>query len=336
MSKPLLAIESLSVRFEAPSRTVHAVEDVSLSVRPGERVGIIGESGSGKSVTAMSVLRLHDPRTVRYGADSRIMLGETDLLRVDEWALRDIRGGRIAMIFQNPMTSLNPTFTVGAQLSAVVRRHRGITRREADEVAVETLTAVGIPSPAAQLGRHPHQLSGGMRQRVLIAMALACGAQLVIADEPTSALDVTVQAAVLETLDQAAEASGMAVMLITHDMGVIARACDQVVVMYGGRIVEAGPVTRVFSDPRHPYTIGLLGSTPTITASGRERLRAIPGTQSTRLSAETGCSFRDRCHLAIAACADPVADIQVAARHLAACIFADDPVILARPRTAAG
>lgn len=175
-----------------------------------------------------------------------------------------------------------------------------------------------------------------MRQRVLIAMALACEAQLVIADEPTSALDVTVQAAVPETLDQAADASGMAVMLITHDMGVIARACDQVVVMYGGRIVEAGPVTRVFSDPRHPYTIGLLGSTPTISAAGRERLSTIPGTQSTRTSSDAGCAFRDRCHLAVAACAEPIADVEVDARHHAACVFADDPVTLARPRTAAG
>jgi oligopeptide/dipeptide ABC transporter ATP-binding protein len=293
----LLEIDRLAVRIATDGGEVRAAEDVSLTVREGQRVGIIGESGSGKSVTAMSVLRLHDERRVRYGAGSRIVFAGEDLLRVSQRRLRALRGREISMVFQDPMASLNPVFTIGDQLGDVARTRLRIPKGEVHDVLVQALEAVEIHAPAEQLRRYPHQLSGGMRQRVLIAMALLCEPRLVIADEPTSALDVTVQASVLATLRRLAGERGAAVLLITHDMGVVARFCDVVHVMYGGRIVESGPVGELFARPRHPYTAALLRCTPRIDRNRSEPLDPIPGTQDVRRGDDPapGCPFAPRC-----------------------------------------
>ncbi|WP_175985590.1 ABC transporter ATP-binding protein [Microbacterium tenebrionis] len=256
----LLSIENLSITFEgAPAP---AVTSVSIEVEPGARVGIIGESGSGKSVTAMSVLRLNDESIMVYGDASRVMFDGKDLLRADDRALREIRGRRISMIFQDPMSVLNPVFTVGAQIVDVLRAHSSTTRKAARSAVVRSLAEVGIRDPDRVFDQYPHELSGGMRQRVMIAMAIASRPRLLIADEATSALDVTVQAAVLGTLDRLAVERDMAVLMITHDMGVVARFCDVVYVMYRGDVVEHGPVSQILLAPQHEYTRRLLTAVP--------------------------------------------------------------------------
>jgi ABC-type dipeptide/oligopeptide/nickel transport system ATPase component len=259
---PLLSISSLSVVFG--SATKPAVADVSLEVAAGSRVGIIGESGSGKSVTAMSILRLNDERAMRYGERSEIRFGDTELIHASEQTLRGIRGSEISMIFQDPMTTLNPVFRVGRQIIDVLLTHRPQPRDQAKQLVLESLEQVGIRDAERVYSQYPHELSGGMRQRIMIAMAIASRPRLLIADEATSALDVTVQAAVLDTMGALADDRGMSVLMITHDMGVIARFCDQVYVMYQGNVVESGSAAQILTQPGHEYTRRLLAAVPRV------------------------------------------------------------------------
>jgi peptide/nickel transport system ATP-binding protein len=298
----LLEISELVTEFRTDDGPVRAVDGVSFEIGRGRTVGVVGESGCGKSVTALSVLRLiPDPPGRITGG--RVIYDGRDLLGVTERDLRQIRGNKISMIFQEPMTSLNPVYTVGDQVAETVRLHRGASKRAALDRAVEMFQLVGIPSPAERVRAYPHQLSGGMRQRVMIAMALACHPDLLIADEPTTALDVTIQAQILELLSRLQRELGMSIMLITHDLGVVAETCEEVVVMYAGRVVERAPVGDLFAAPRHPYTAGLLRSIPTPLSSAdrdgprqaRARLREIPGMVPALTALPPGCKFQDRC-----------------------------------------
>jgi oligopeptide/dipeptide ABC transporter ATP-binding protein len=298
MPEPVLDVAGLRVRFGA----LEAVRGVSLAVARGETHCIVGESGCGKSVTALSIMNLL-PRTGRRTAE-RLRFGNLDLLRLSERAMGKLRGDRIGMIFQEPMTSLNPAFTVGAQLTEVYRRHRGGGRAAAVDRAAELLSRVGISAPGRRLGQFPHQLSGGLRQRVMIAMALMCGPELLIADEPTTALDVTVQAEILRLLDGLQREMGLALLLITHDLGVVARIAHRVSVMYAGQVVESAPATELFVHPTHPYTRGLLASVPVPGKVRRdEPLGSIPGVVPRIGPGFVGCAFRDRCEFAMPQCA---------------------------------
>jgi oligopeptide/dipeptide ABC transporter ATP-binding protein len=286
----LLEVSHLTTVFDLPPGPAAAVDDVTFSVDAGETLGLVGESGSGKSVTALSILRLVQP-------PGRIAAGEVrfrarNLLTLSEREMCQVRGAEIALIFQEPMTALNPVFTVGDQIAETLLVHGRASRAEARRRAVELLEAVRIPDPAARVGDYPHQLSGGMRQRVLIAMALACRPSLVIADEPTTALDVTIQAEILDLLREMRERFDLALLLITHDLGVIAEIADRVAVMYAGRIVEEGPVRDIFHQPQHPYTRGLLDSIP---RPGHDRLRAIEGSVPAPGALPAGCAFHPRC-----------------------------------------
>ena len=274
--EPLLRVQDLRTYFHLGGAVAKAVDGVSFDIRAGETVGMVGESGCGKSVTALSLLRLVDPPG-RIEPGSRIEFEGRDLLSLDEEGIRRIRGNRIAMVFQEPMTALNPVFTIGDQVAEVARVHSNVTRKAAWERAVEMLNLVGIPDPRERAKSYPHQLSGGMRQRVLIAMALVMNPSLLIADEPTTALDVTIQAQILELLAELQQRLGLAVLLITHDLGVVAEVTSRVLVMYGGQIVERAPVRELFRNPRHPYTRGLLEAMPRL-GRQRERLTVIPGT----------------------------------------------------------
>ena len=303
MPEALLSVRRLCTEFVTDSGVLRAVDDVSFDVPRGGALGLVGESGCGKSVTSLSILRL-------IQAPGRIASGEIvfdghDLLRLGAREMRAVRGARVAMIFQEPMSSLNPVYTVGDQIAESLLLHRAMSRRAARDRVVELLTQVGIPSPAERAGAYPHQLSGGMRQRVMIAMALACEPQLLIADEPTTALDVTIQAQILELLRDLRARLGMAVLLITHDLGVVAEFAEDVVVMYAGRVVERAPVADLFRDPRHPYTQGLLRSVPSYGDNlGARRLPTIPGVVPDLRSLPGGCRFRDRCAQAMATCAE--------------------------------
>jgi oligopeptide/dipeptide ABC transporter ATP-binding protein len=298
----LLEIRDLHTHFVTDAGTVRAVDGVSLTVRKGETLGIVGESGCGKSVTALSVLRLipNPPGKIVGGT---ITLDGRNLLTLPENEMRKVRGGSISMIFQEPMTSLNPVFTVGDQIAEGIRLHQRLSKRESWDKAIEMLRLVRIPDPDRRVKEYPHQMSGGMRQRVMIAMALSCNPHLLIADEPTTALDVTIQAQILELLNQLKAELGMAVMLITHDLGVVADTAARVAVMYAGRVVEEAPVLELFSDPRHPYTVGLLNSIPRIEKSERRpRLQAIPGMVPDLLDLPRGCKFQARCSKVFDAC----------------------------------
>jgi len=320
----LLTVENLQTYFFTDAGVVRAVDGVSFRIAPGETLGVVGESGCGKTVTALSILRLvPDPPGRIVGG--RVAFEGTELLALDPERMRKMRGSAISMIFQEPMTSLNPVFTVGDQIAEGVRLHQGLSRRAAWEKAVEMLRLVQMPDPERRVREYPHQLSGGMRQRVMIAMALACGPRLLIADEPTTALDVTIQAQILELLVRLKEEMGMAVMLITHDLGVIADTAQRVVVMYAGRVVEEASVRDLFANPRHPYTQGLLNSIPSLGkgAGRRERLKAIPGLVPSLLDLPPGCRFSDRCHLAVPECRAAEPELrQVGANHWARCILA--------------
>jgi len=320
----LLSVENLQTYFFTDAGIVQAVDGVSLRIAPGETLGVVGESGCGKTVTALSILRLvPDPPGRIVGG--RVVFEGTELLGLDAERMRKMRGSAISMIFQEPMTSLNPVFTVGDQIAEGVRLHQKLSRRAAWERAVEMLRLVQIPDPDRRAREYPHQLSGGMRQRVMIAMALACGPRLLIADEPTTALDVTIQAQILELLLRLKEEMGMAVMLITHDLGVIADTAQRVVVMYAGRVVEEAPVRDLFANPRHPYTQGLLASIQTLEkgVGGRKRLQAIPGLVPSLLDLPPGCRFSDRCPLAVPECRAAEPELrQVTPQHRARCIFA--------------
>ena len=297
----LLEVEGLRTGFDTREGFLRAVDGVSFEIAPGGTLGVVGESGSGKSVTALSVMRLID-RPGRIAEGSRILLEGRDLAALGERELGAIRGNEIAMIFQEPMTSLNPVFTVGNQIAESVRLHQGLGSKEALDRAVEMMRLVGIPSAEQRVQDYPHQMSGGMRQRVMIAMALSCNPKLLIADEPTTALDVTVQAQILELMKELRERLGMAILLITHDLGVIAEMVDEVVVMYAGRVVERGPVADVFASPQHPYTEALLDSIPLLGMRYSTPLRAIRGVVPSPLEWPTGCRFAPRCDYAFDRC----------------------------------
>jgi len=319
----LLTVQDLRTHFFTGEGVVRAVDGVTLSVRPGETLGLVGESGCGKTVTALSILRLvPDPPGRIVGGT--ICFDGRDLLRLPEEEMRSIRGCAISMIFQEPMTSLNPVFTVGEQVAEGIRHHQKVSRRDAWDRAVEMLRRVKIPDPARRAYEYPHQLSGGLRQRVMIAMALALGPRLLIADEPTTALDVTIQAQIIELLMGLQEEMQMAVILITHDLGVIAETADRVVVMYAGRVVEEASAEQLFETPLHPYTQGLLESLPKLEAGKRHRrLTAIPGLIPNLLDLPTGCKFAPRCPKVVGDCWPTEPDLrEVRPGHWARCILA--------------
>ncbi|WP_028543394.1 ABC transporter ATP-binding protein [Paenibacillus taiwanensis] len=296
----LLSVDQLRTSFFTRDGEVQAVRGVSFSIKEGELIGIVGESGSGKSVTAKSLLRLIPPSGQIVGGQSK--LRGVDLLSLPEEKLRKVRGHQVAMIFQDPMTSLNPVLTVGAQLTEVLRRHQKLSRRHARQEAIEWLRQVGIPSPEIRIDQYPHEFSGGMRQRVMIAMALSCKPDLLVADEPTTALDVTIQAQILALLTNLCKTTGTSVLLITHDLGVVAQVCSRVIVMYGGLIMEEGTVEDIFSAPQHPYTKGLLRSIPRMREGRRERLVPIEGSPPNLLNPPSGCPFMERCPQASSEC----------------------------------
>ncbi|MFQ5657493.1 MAG: ABC transporter ATP-binding protein [Candidatus Methylomirabilales bacterium] len=318
----LLAVEDLRTHFFTEDGVVRAVDGVTLNIRPGETLGIVGESGCGKSVTALSILRLipDPPGRIVGGA---ISFEGRDLVQLPEADIRKIRGNAISMIFQEPMTSLNPVFRVGEQIAEGIWHHQKVSKREEWDRAVEMLKRVKIPDPARRAHEYPHQLSGGMRQRVMIAMALALSPRLLIADEPTTALDVTIQAQILELLLGLQEEMKMAVMLITHDLGVIAETAERVVVMYAGRVVEHAPVKELFDNPLHPYTQGLLESLPTMEAGkGRRPLKAIAGLVPNLLELPSGCKFAPRCPKVMGQCWPTEPELrQIRPGHWARCIL---------------
>jgi oligopeptide/dipeptide ABC transporter ATP-binding protein len=324
---PLLTVEHLTTVFDLPSGPVAAVDDVSFEVRVGETLGLVGESGSGKSVTALSIIRLVQPPGRIAGGSIRFK--GRNLLAVREGDMREVRGADIALIFQEPMTALNPVFTVGDQIRETLLVHHRATRREAHARAIELVESVRIPDAAARVNDYPHQLSGGMRQRVLIAMALACRPSLVIADEPTTALDVTIQADILDLLREMKSAFNLSLLLITHDLGVIAETADRVAVMYAGRIVEQGPIRAIFRSPQHPYTRGLLASIPG--GAPGQRLRAIEGLVPLLGQLPAGCAFHPRCPERFEPCAGtPPAEYPVGEHQTARCYLHDKNLHAAR------
>jgi peptide/nickel transport system ATP-binding protein len=318
----VLEVKNLQTVFFTHSGLFRAVDDVSFSVRRGETLAIVGESGCGKSVSALSIMRLVPDPPGRIVGGS-VKLEGTDLLGLDEAQMRQVRGNRISMIFQEPMTSLNPVMRIGDQITEAVRLHRDMTRRQAWEQAVEMLRLVRIPEPARRALEYPHQLSGGMRQRAMIAMALACRPALLIADEPTTALDVTIQAQILALVLDLQQELGMGLILITHDLGVVAQTAQRVIVMYAGRKVEEADVETLFADPRHPYTRGLMASIPAVPSfqgKADARLTEIPGTVPSLISLPEGCAFAPRCSLAIARCREAYPPLQDwGGGHWAAC-----------------
>jgi len=289
----LIEIKDLKVQFDTPYGTARAVDGVSYSVQSGKTLGVVGESGCGKTISALSILRLVPPPGKIVGG--QIIFEGRDLLSIPENELRAVRGAKIAMIFQEPMTALNPVFTIGYQIAETVALHRNASKKESWDRAVEMLTKVGIPSPEKRVHEYPHQLSGGMRQRAMIAMALSCDPKLLIADEPTTALDVTIQAQILELMVEIKSQTGASVILITHDLGVVAQTCDDVVVMYAGKVVESAPVRDIFAHPGHPYTQGLLESVASRRRGRGERLMEIKGTVPSLTDLPKGCPFAPRC-----------------------------------------
>jgi len=314
----LLNVRDLAVAFDTDAGLLRAVDGVSFVIPRGRTLGLVGESGCGKSVTALSLLGLL-PRPSGRIVGGSIHFGGTDLAAATPAELLSIRGGRIGMVFQEPMTALNPVHRIGRQLAEVFLLHRTQNKREAAQLAVEMLAKVGIPSPEIRAQEYPHQLSGGMRQRVVIAMALACSPALLIADEPTTALDVTIQAQILDLLRSLQRELGMAILLITHDLGVVAELCDEVVVMYAGRIAEQGPVEAIFARPAHPYTRGLLAAVPCLEAERKTRLATIPGLVPGLAEMPAGCRFANRCSFATPACTTPPQPETIAAGHTVAC-----------------
>jgi peptide/nickel transport system ATP-binding protein len=330
MTAPLLSVHDLRTYFRTSAGVARAVDGVSFDIAPNESVGVVGESGCGKSVTSLSLLRLiQRPGSIEPG--SRIEFEGTDLLALDDESMRKIRGNRIAMIFQEPMTALNPVFTVGAQLAEVPRVHSDISRRDAWARAVEMLGVVGIPDPAERAKSYPHQLSGGMRQRVMIGMALMLSPALLIADEPTTALDVTIQAQILELLAELRARTAMSVLLITHDLGVVAESTSRVIVMYAGEIVEQAGVRELFAAPHHPYTEGLMAAMPRA-GEKRERLTVIPGTVPSPYDWPGGCRFHERCPYAWERCESEHPPLyQIGAGHVSRCHLAVEPGRRATP-----
>lgn len=306
MAKDLVNIKNLRTYFHTEDGTVRAVDDVSLKIKEGETIGIVGESGCGKSITAMSIMRLIDGSgTIESGI---IEFEGKDLLKLDESEMRNIRGNKISVIFQEPMTSLNPVFTIGDQITEAITLHQDVSKKDAELKAIETLKLVGIPRADEIVKEFPHELSGGMRQRAMIAMAVSCNPKLLIADEPTTALDVTIQAQILDLMRDLKNKLGTSIMLITHDLGVIAEMADYVVVMYAGKVVEEAPILEIFKNPMHPYTVGLLNSKPSLTQD-KERLHSIPGQVPNPLKMPEGCYFNPRCNKATDICRKKMPEI---------------------------
>ena len=323
MSVPLLEVSGLAVGFDSDDGPVHAVNDISFTLEEGEALAIVGESGSGKSVTALSIMGLVPRPPGRIDGGSVRFRGR-ELLGAPERELRRVRGREIAMVYQDPMSSLNPGLTIGRQLGDVISHHLGLERREVAERAIELLTLVGIPNAAGRLGDHPHQFSGGQRQRILIALALSCDPAVLIADEPTTALDVTVQAQIIELVKGLRERLGMAIIWITHDLGVVAGLVDKVAVMYGGYAVEQAPVRELFARPSHPYTVGLLRSLPTL-GGERRRLTPIPGSPPHGAPRIDACPFAPRCDWVIERCRQEFPELAaVGCEHGAACHRRDE------------
>src|SRR5215813_4852750 len=325
MSERLLEIQGLKTHFKTDDGMVRAVDGVDLVIDRGETLGVVGESGCGKTVTAMTVLKLIQMPPGRI-VDGRILWQGRDLVPLSTDEMRQIRAKEIAIIFQEPMTSLNPAYTVGEQIAEALRQHEGLNRRDAHDKTVEMLRLVHIPTPERRVRDYPHQFSGGMRQRVMIAMALSCSPKLLIADEPTTALDVTIQAQILDLLQDMKSRLGMAVMLITHAMGVVAETAQRVVVMYAGKVVEEAPVRQLFGRPLHPYTRGLIRSMPRIdkAATRKTRLEAIGGVVPNLLAPPPGCRFAPRCRFATAVCRERVPPLrEIEAGHKVACVLAE-------------
>jgi peptide/nickel transport system ATP-binding protein len=320
----LLSVEDLRVHFHTDNGIVRAVDGVSWSVRPGETLGIVGESGSGKSVSAMAVMGLVPSPPARFPS-GRIMFRGEDLLTANDKRLRALRGKEVAMIFQDPLTALNPVFKVGSQIAEVIKAHESVSWTKAKERAVDLLGEVGIPNARGRAKEYPHQFSGGMRQRAMIAMALALNPALLLADEPTTALDVTVQAQVMELLESLQEQRGTAIVLITHDLGLVASHADRVMVMYAGRVAEYADTNDIFYQPRHAYTLGLLSSLARLDQRRAERLEPIPGSPPSLIHVPPGCAFHPRCSFATAVCRTAVPPLleQDSPSHLAACHHSD-------------
>lgn len=326
MTEKLVEIRDLRTHFYTEDGIVPAVDGVNLYIKRGETLGVVGESGCGKSVTSLSIMRLipNPPGKIVGG---EILFEGEDLLKKSEAAMRKIRGNEISMIFQEPMTSLNPVYTIGDQLTEAIQLHQGLSRKDALAKAIEMLRLVGIPLPERRVKEYPHQLSGGMRQRVMIAMALSCNPKLLIADEPTTALDVTIQAQILELMKKLKKELGMAIMLITHDLGVVAEMCERVVVMYGGKVVEEADVVSLFKNPLHPYTEGLLRSIPRMDQE-TEKLHVIEGVVPNPLHMPKGCRFHPRCPYATDECREAQPELeQVAPGRFVACFLSADRLV---------
>ncbi len=320
----LLTVRNLRVGLRTPAGTVCAVNDVSFSVDPGETVALVGESGCGKTMTALSILRLVPAPAARIVGGSILFEGR-DLLSLSEREMRQVRGRQAAMVFQDPMSSLNPVLTIGTQLSEGLRFHLGYTRKQADDRAIELLQMVGIPDAGSRIKQYPHQFSGGMRQRVMIALALSCSPKLIVADEPTTALDVTIQADVLELMKDLTVRLGVSLILITHNLGIVAHYADRINVMYAGRLVETGMAKAIFSRPRHPYTKGLLNSVPRIDRDRKKPLIPIVGQPPDLAEPAPGCAYQPRCKWAVERCAASTPPLrQITEGHCSACFLAED------------
>lgn len=321
---PLLQVKDLKTHFFTMDGTVKAVDGITYDVEEGETLGLVGESGCGKSVSALSLMRLiADPPGKIVGGE--VLLDGEDILKVNMDEMRRIRGAKVSMVFQEPMTSLNPVLTVERQLTETLQLHKGMGKAESRREAVGLLSRVGIPDPESRVKQYPHQFSGGMRQRVMIAMALSCNPKLIIADEPTTALDVTIQAQILELMKALTTEFGVALIVITHNLGVVARYADRVNIMYAGKIIERGSALEIYSNPRHPYTVGLLRSVPRLDLPRRAKLDPIQGQPPDLINLPAGCSFRSRCRWAVDKCAtDTPVLAEAGENHLAACWRSDD------------
>ena len=319
MADPLLSVQNLSTSFFTSEGVVQAVNDVSYDLMPGQTLGLVGESGSGKSVSALSLLRLI-PNPPGKIVNGEVWFDGEELMSVDDSRMREIRGNDIAMVFQEPMTSLNPVLTIGFQLTEALKLHLDMSNQEAWDRAAELLRLVGIPDSERRLKDYPHQFSGGMRQRVMIALAVSCNPRLIIADEPTTALDVTIQAQVLEVMRDLAEQFGTALVIITHNLGVVARYAERVIVMYAGRIIESGSAEEVYHDPKHPYTLGLLKSVPRLDEDRPEKLEAIEGLPPLVIDLPDACAFAPRCPYAIDKCSEAMPELEeISPSHWSRC-----------------
>ena len=320
----LLEVKNLKTHFFTMEGVVKAVDGVSYELNEGETLGLVGESGCGKSVSALSVMRLI-PDPPGKIIDGEILLDGEDILQIDMEGMREVRGAKIAMVFQEPMTSLNPVLTVERQITETLQLHMGMSKLESQRESVNLLTRVGIPDPEIRIKQYPHQFSGGMRQRVMIAMALSCNPRLIIADEPTTALDVTIQAQILDLMKSLTTELGVALIVITHNLGVVARYADRVNIMYAGKVIERGEAREIYSNPRHPYTVGLLRSVPRLDLPRRAKLDPIEGQPPDLINLPPGCAFRERCRWAIDKCATDTPElVETSDGHLSACFRADE------------